>query len=186
MSGNTKICHPCKMLKLKLCISLNTQRDRYCVLTYANTLYLLAFEFFVKRGITFGCLFFFSFLTLFSLSLSTIQPSLPRKLHLICFPLFCFLSSHHPAPVFPSRALCQLKTALSNPGWTDADTEWKKNNKSARLYGPDPHLPLRLAVILSRDLLPTRPRWIPAICSTALAFKCLIEPLISWTVAVCV
>lgn len=57
--------------------------------------------------------------------------------------------------------------------------------KSAWLYGPDPHPP-RLCVTLSLDLLPTRPCWIPAICSTALAFKCLIEPLISWTVAVCV
>lgn len=83
-----------------------------------------------------------------------------------CFYLHAFVSWNS---LKPRLSWCRYGVKMSTALWT-----W-----------PVPPPPC-LCVILSRDLLPTWPCWISAICFTALAFKCLIEPLISWTVAECV
>lgn len=122
------------------------------------------------------------FLTLFALLFTLNHPSLSSMQtlpHLLSFVLL--LSFHHPAPVFLCQSLCQLKQPQTQAELTRIRSE--KISTTPRTWpAPAP----RLGVILSRDLPPTRSCWIPAICFTALAFKCLIEPLISWTVAVCV
>ena len=133
--------------------------------------------------------FFFLFNPLFSFALHhPALPSLKTSPHLLSFVLLLILPSSRSCVSIsgPCVSWKQPSQTQAEPTWIRSEKKKKKKKKSARLYGPDPHLPLRLAVTLSRDLLPTRPCWIPAICSTALAFKCLIEPLISWTVAVCV
>lgn len=107
-------------------------------------------------------------------SLSSMQ-TLP---HLLSFVLL--LSFHHPAPVFLSQCLCQLKQPETKAELTRIRSENEHGSTDLT------HTPPCLCVILSQDLLPTRPCWIPAICFTALAFKCLIEPRISWTVVECV
>lgn len=125
----------------------------------------------------FDALFFTLFTLFFTLNhqaLSSMQ-TLP---HLLSFVLL--LSFHHPAPVFLSQSQSQLKKPQ-----TQAELMWIWSEEISAALWTWPASP-RLGVILSRDLLPTRPCWIPAICFTALAFKCLIEPLISWTVATCV
>lgn len=112
----------------------------------------------------FKLLFFFS-CTLNHLALSSKQ-ALP---HLLSFVVR--LSFHHPALLLISQFLCQLKLPRTQL------LRIRSEKKSAWLCGPDPH-PRHLCVILSWDFLPTSPCWIPAICSTALEFKCLIEALV--------
>lgn len=111
---------------------------------------------------------------------SIIKVSLLCKLYLICFPLFCFYPSIILLNCFYLSPCVSWKSLKLRLSWCGYGVK-----KSARLCGPDLQPP-RFSVILSRDLLPTRPCWISAICFTALAFKCLIEPLISWTMEVCV
>lgn len=125
---------------------------------------------------------------LVSLLFALSHPVLSSSLYLICFPLFCS---------YPSIILLQCFYLSSCVSWISLKPRLSRCGYGARNHHGSMDLtrtttplppPSLCCAILSRDLLPTRPCWIPAICSTALAFKCLIEPLISWTVAesVCV